>query len=46
MSDLRGFLALLKKEYPEEIVVIQETVEPDYEITALIRKFEKKMNPV
>jgi 2,5-furandicarboxylate decarboxylase 1 len=45
MSDLRSFLTRLKKEYPEEIVVIEERVDADYEMTAIIKAFEKKSNP-
>ena len=46
MSDLRSFLALLREEYPEDVVVIQDPVEPDFEITAIVNELERKTNPV
>ena len=46
MSDLRRFLAFLKERYPEEVVEVQAEVDPDYEITAVVREMEKKTNPV
>ena len=42
MNDLRSFLTLLKERYPEEIVVIQEPVEPDFEITAIVNDLERR----
>jgi 3-polyprenyl-4-hydroxybenzoate decarboxylase len=35
MSDLRSFLTLLKEKYANDVVVIQEPVDPDFEITAI-----------
>ena len=46
MSDLRSFLALLREKYPEDVVVVQEPVEPDFEITAIVNELERKTNPV
>jgi len=46
MSDLRSFLTLLKEKYPEDVVVIQDPVDPDFEITAIVNELERKTNPV
>jgi len=46
MADLRSFLALLVGKYPEEVFVVGEGVEPDFEIPAIIKELEKRTNPV
>jgi len=46
MNDLRKFLAFLKEKHPEEIVEVQAEVDPDYEITAIVKEMEKRTNPV
>jgi len=39
-DDLRGYLELLKKEAPEEIRFVDKTVDPRFELTAVIAKLE------
>ena len=46
MSDLRRFLAFLKEKHPEEVVEVQAEVDPDYEVTAIVKEMEKRTNPV
>jgi len=46
MNDLRRFLAFLKEKHPEEIVEVQAEVDPDYEVTAIVKEMEKRTNPV
>jgi len=45
MSDLREFLLFLKQNHPQEVVEIGIAIDPDYEITAIVRELEKKFNP-
>jgi UbiD family decarboxylase len=46
MNDLRKFLAFLKAKHPEEVVEVQAEVDPDYEVTAIVKEMEKRTNPV
>lgn len=46
MSDLRKFLTFLKVNHPEEVLEVQAEVNPDYEITSIVRELEKRTNPV
>jgi 2,5-furandicarboxylate decarboxylase 1 len=39
-KDLRGYLELLKKQGPEEIRFVDKTVDPRFELTAVIAKLE------
>src|SRR3989442_13148000 len=41
-QDLRSYLDLVKRERPEEFVIISRDVDPAYEITALVVKLEKE----
>jgi UbiD family decarboxylase len=45
MADLRTFLELLKERFPEELITITDRVEPDYELTAIVKEIEKRANP-
>lgn len=45
MNDLRGFLAFLKEKHPEEVLEVQAEVDPDYEVSAVVRELEKRTNP-
>ena len=41
-QDLRGYLDLIKRRKPEELVIVSREVDPAYEITALVVKLEKE----
>lgn len=41
-QDLRGFLDLLERERPNDLVVVSREVDPAYEITALVVKLERE----
>ena len=45
MTDLRNFLTFLKERHPEELIVMEGNVDPDYEITAIIKEVERRTNP-
>jgi len=44
MRDLHEFIDFIKRDYPEEILTIDEEVEADYEITAIAMESEKGKN--
>lgn len=46
MKDLHEFIASTKKAHPEEICVIDEEVEADYEVPAIAMESEKGKNPM
>jgi 2,5-furandicarboxylate decarboxylase 1 len=46
MSDLRGFLAELEADPKEGILRIEREVDPDYELTAVVKALESRGNPV
>jgi len=41
-QDLRGYLDLIKRQRPDELVIVSKEVDPAYEITALIVKLERE----
>lgn len=46
-QDWREFIAYLKQNSPQEVFTIKEEIDPDLEITALIKEYEKKgIDPV
>ncbi len=47
-QDLRGYLDLLKRKRPDELIIVSREIDPAYEITALVVKLEReaKRRPV
>jgi 2,5-furandicarboxylate decarboxylase 1 len=41
-QDLRGFLDEIKRQKPDELVIVSKEVDPAYEITALVVKLERE----
>jgi len=41
-QDLRGYLDLVKRKRPDELVIVSREVDPAYEITALVVKLERE----
>jgi len=41
-KDLRGFIAELESQHPEEVARVKKPISPRYEITALLTRLEKK----
>src|SRR5215468_1391751 len=41
-QDLRGYLDLIKRQKPDELVIVSKEVDPAYEITALVVKLERE----
>jgi UbiD family decarboxylase len=41
-QDLRSYLDLLKRERPDDLVVVSREIDPAYEITALVAKLERQ----
>ena len=46
MNDLRSFLNSLKRESATNVVTIEEPVQADFEIAAIVKGFEATTNPV
>jgi len=46
LPDLRNFLELLKTRVPADLVSIRQPIDPDYEVTAIVRGVEGMTNPV
>src|SRR5215510_2795140 len=41
-QDLRSYLDLIKRQKPEELIIVSKEVDPAYEITALVVKLERE----
>src|SRR5262245_29211868 len=41
-QDLRSYLDLIKRQKPDELVIVSKEVDPAYEITALVVKLERE----
>ena len=41
-QDLRSYLDLIKRDKPDELVIVSKEVDPAYEITALVVKLERE----
>ncbi len=44
-QDLRSYLDRIKRDKPDELVIVSKEVDPAYEITALVVKLERERAP-